>query len=59
MLDITSYSLENKLKKSFLNIKTWATESKTEEEVWKWAQDNITKKYILTILHLLRFIKGK
>ena len=41
---LNSDRLVNKLKKSFSEIKTSTTESKTEAEVLKWAQDTINSK---------------
>ena len=44
IFDVTSYYTENKLHKSFSNIKTSTTESKTEAAVLKWAQDTINSQ---------------
>ena len=41
---LNSDRLVNKLQKSFYEIKTSTTESKTEAEVLKWAQDTINSK---------------
>ena len=41
---LNSDRVVNKLKKSFSEIKTSTTESKTEAEVLKWAQDTINSK---------------
>lgn len=45
LFDFTlSYSIENKLKKSFENIANATLESKTEQDVLKWAQESINNK---------------
>ena len=41
---LNSDHVVNKLQKSFYEIKTSTTESKTEAEVLKWAQDTINSK---------------